>query len=97
MDTVLQIGRCTFDIHVQDVIGTLIVGATVVMLRPDGIMDLPYLAGILAEKDITYLFIVPTILNSMGQYFKETKNLGQIKSLRSICSGGLYSYIPYAK
>jgi acyl-coenzyme A synthetase/AMP-(fatty) acid ligase len=81
-------GRCTFDIHVQDVIGTLIVGATVVMLRPDGNMDLEYLAGILREKEISYMFIVPTVLNSLGNYFKENNSVTHVESLHSICSGG---------
>jgi non-ribosomal peptide synthetase component F len=61
-DTVLQMGRCTFDIHVQDVVGTLVLGALVVMLQPEGIMDLEYLATVLREKEITYIFTVPTVL-----------------------------------
>jgi non-ribosomal peptide synthetase component F len=97
MDTVLQIGRCSFDIHVQDVIGTLVVGATVVMLRPEGILDLVYLAGIIREKEITFLFIVPTVLNSIALYFKHNKSLAKLKSLRSICSGGLYSLYLHSK
>jgi non-ribosomal peptide synthetase component F len=87
-DTVLQMGRCTFDIHVQDVIGTLIVGATLVMLRPEGIMDLQYLAEVLRQKEITYMFIVPIVLNNLGNYFKENNLVAHIESLRSICSGG---------
>jgi len=81
-------GRCSFDIHVQDVIGSLIVGAAVVMLRPHGILDLQYLAGVLRQKEITYMFIVPTVLNSLGNYFKENDNVAHVESLRSICSGG---------
>ncbi|CAF4047999.1 unnamed protein product, partial [Adineta steineri] len=33
-DTVVQMTRCSFDIHVQEILGTLLVGGTLVMLHP---------------------------------------------------------------
>ena len=68
--------------------GTLLVGGTVVMLQPDGIMNLQYLGDVLRQKEVSYMFIVPTVLNSLGNYFKESNNAEKISSLRTICSGG---------
>ncbi len=47
--TILQMGRCSFDIHVQEILGTLMVGGTVVMLHPRGNIDFDYLSVTLTE------------------------------------------------
>ncbi|CAF0854016.1 unnamed protein product [Adineta steineri] len=41
-DIVAQTVRCSFDVHVVEIIGTLILGGTLIMLRPGGILDLKY-------------------------------------------------------
>ncbi|CAF4311925.1 unnamed protein product, partial [Adineta steineri] len=38
-DTVVQMTRCSFDIHVQEILGTLLVGGTLIMLHPGGTID----------------------------------------------------------
>jgi non-ribosomal peptide synthetase component F len=85
---VVQIARCSFDIHMQDIVGTLIVGATLVMLRPKGNMDYEYLAGVLREKRITYMHAVPTLISSFFYFLKENNHLFAVESLRSLCSSG---------
>ena len=47
--------RCTFDIHVQEILGTLMIGATLVMLRPRGNIDFDYLYAVLEQKQISYM------------------------------------------
>jgi non-ribosomal peptide synthetase component F len=79
---------CSFDNHVLSVLGTLMVGATLVMLRPDGNIDLQYLAEVLREKQITCMHAVPTLLNSLFDYLKEKTLISGVDSLRTICSGG---------
>ena len=39
-DTVVQMARCSFDIHVQEILGTLMIGATLVMLHPKELFNL---------------------------------------------------------
>ncbi|CAF4439736.1 unnamed protein product, partial [Adineta steineri] len=36
--------RCSFDIHVQEILGTLLVGGTLIMLHPGGTIDFDYLS-----------------------------------------------------
>ncbi|CAF0893972.1 unnamed protein product [Adineta steineri] len=43
-DTVVQMTRCSFDIHVQEILGTLLVGGTLIMLHLGGTIDLNYLS-----------------------------------------------------
>ncbi|CAF1557399.1 unnamed protein product, partial [Adineta steineri] len=38
-DTVVQMTRCSFDIHVQEIFGTLLIGGTLIMLHPGGTID----------------------------------------------------------
>jgi non-ribosomal peptide synthetase component F len=87
-DTILQMGRCSFDIHVQETMGTLMNGATVVMLRPRGNIDFDYLSAILLQKQITFIYTVPSLLQSIFSYLEETKKTDVVKYLRSVCTGG---------
>ncbi|CAF1459834.1 unnamed protein product, partial [Adineta steineri] len=103
-DTVVQIARCSFDVHVLDIIGTLIIGGTLIMLRPEGILDLEYFALVLKKKQITYIQAVPSLLRTFFTFLIETHQLIQAMHLRSVCSSGepctvdliklLTSYIP---
>ncbi|CAF1663903.1 unnamed protein product, partial [Adineta ricciae] len=87
-DTLLQMARCSFDVHVGDVIGTLIVGATLVMLHPDGHIDFEYLSQVLIDHQITYMEAVPTLLTSFFHYLEDNMCNSARRFLRSLCSGG---------
>ncbi|CAF4288730.1 unnamed protein product, partial [Adineta steineri] len=87
-DIIMQIARCSFDLHIQDVVGTLTTGATLVMLHPQGISDLTYLTDIIKKKSVTCFTCVPTILLHLFSFFQQSKNVTAVKSLRTICSGG---------
>jgi non-ribosomal peptide synthetase component F len=87
-DTVIQMSRCSFDIHVQEMWGTLINGATLVMLHPRGTMDFEYLSGVLERKQITYMHSVPSLLYQFFTYIQEHNNQQATQRLRSLCSSG---------
>ena len=85
--------RCSFDIHVQDIIGSLVVGATLIMLHPNGILDFEYLAQICKEKQITYMHSVPTLLNKFWKFLHSCGKTFHVNSLRSLCSIGRFFFI----
>ena len=87
-DTVLQMARCSFDIHLQDIMGTLVIGGTIIMLRPRGNIDFDYLARVLKEKQTSYVHTVPSLLYNFFTYLKETNRWNVINSFRSLSSGG---------
>ncbi len=89
-DTVVQMARCSFDIHVQEILGTLINGATIVMLRPRGTLDFEYLSTILHGKQITYINSVPSLFHSFFQYVEDCKRQNASEYLKRVCSGGMY-------
>jgi non-ribosomal peptide synthetase component F len=86
--TVLQMGRCSFDIHVQEILGTLMIGATVVMLRPRGNIDFDYLTKVLIKQQITFIYTVPSLFQSLFTRLTEINNMNAVKYLLSLCSGG---------
>ncbi|CAF4068351.1 unnamed protein product, partial [Adineta steineri] len=87
-DSVVQMTRCSFDIHVQEILGTLLVGGRLIMLHPGGTIDFNYLSGILQIKQITYLHTVPSFLHSFFIFIEQNKKVNAVKYLRSLCSIG---------
>jgi non-ribosomal peptide synthetase component F len=87
-DTVGQISRCTFDVHAQDIMGTLIIGGSLIMLRPGGILDFDYLSSVFKKKQITYIQTVPSLLRIFFTFLIETCKLTDITYLRSLCTSG---------
>lgn len=64
------------------------VGATLVMLHPDGILDFNYLSAILERKRITSIGSVATLYNSLVTFIKESTSQNAMKYLRSMISSG---------
>ena len=91
-DTVIQMARCSFDNHVQEIIGSLMIGATSIMLHPKGTIDFDYLVTTMINKQVTYMHSVPSLLRNLFTFIKETNNLYAIKSLRSLCTIGKYIF-----
>jgi non-ribosomal peptide synthetase component F len=87
-DTVIQMARCSFDNHVQEIIGSLMIGATSIMLRPRGTVDFDYLAATMVNKQVSYMHSVPSLLRNLFTFLKETNNLYSVKCLRSLCTIG---------
>jgi len=88
-DTIVQMVRCSFDTHIQDILGSLMIGATLIMLHPRGIMDFGYFSTALEKKQVTFINTVPSLFHSFFTFLKETNNSNAKKSLRSLCSGGM--------
>ncbi|CAF1473510.1 unnamed protein product, partial [Adineta steineri] len=87
-DTVIQMARCSFDNHIQEIIGSLIIGATIIMLRPRGTVELNYLAEIMKNKQVTYMHSVPSLLRNFFTFLKQNHYLHVVKYLRSLCTIG---------
>lgn len=87
-DIVGQISRCTFDVHAQDIMGILIVGGSLTMLRPGGMLDLEYLATVFRNKQITYIQAVPSLLRALFSFLTETNRQTHVTSLRSLGTSG---------
>lgn len=83
-DRVLQKTPITFDVSVWELFWPLMVGAQLVMARPDGHRDIAYLAGVIRARRITTLHFVPSMLELM----LDEIDWASLTSLRRVfCSG----------
>ncbi|CAF1292867.1 unnamed protein product [Adineta steineri] len=87
-DVVSQICAPTYDVHVMEIMGSLLLCATVVMLHPYGNMDFEYFAHTLQHKQITCLAPVPTFLNHLCDFLAHS-NRYSLSSVRSLCIGAI--------
>ena len=87
-DILIQMARCSFDIHVQEILGSLMIGATLIILHPGGTVDFDYLSEVLDKKEITYMHTVPSLLYSFFSFLQNSNNLYTLRHLRSLCSIG---------
>lgn len=83
----LQMASCSYDVHVQEILGALVVGATSVMFHPQGNMNLGYVMNVLNEKQITYMQTVPAYMNSLLAFLQED-NHATFDTLRTLDIGG---------
>ncbi|CAF1578626.1 unnamed protein product, partial [Adineta steineri] len=86
-DTVSQTCAPTYDVHVMETMGSLLLCATVIMLHPYGNMDFEYFAHTLQHKQITCLAPVPTFLNHLCDFLVHSSRYS-LSSVRSLCIGG---------
>ncbi|WP_067503788.1 amino acid adenylation domain-containing protein [Actinoplanes sp. TFC3] len=83
-DTVLQKTPDTFDVSVWEFFWPIMVGARMVIARPNGHRDNGYLAGLIAAEQVTTIHFVPTMLRS----FLNSRDAARATALRRIfCSG----------
>lgn len=87
-DIMAQLARCSFDIHLQEIFGSLMSGATLVMLRPRATIDFDYLSRTIKNKRITYICAVPSLLYRLFTFIETSDDTKCVTSLRSICSTG---------
>jgi hypothetical protein len=83
---------CSYDVHVEEIIGTLIIGSSIVMLSPEGNMTLDYLLMVLYEKQVSYMQTVPAYLNNMLDVLPK-HDRSKFKTLRTIDLGGKWFII----
>ena len=83
-DTVLQKTPFSFDVSVWEFFWTLLVGARLVMARPEGHRDPAYLIKTIRQENVTTMHFVPSML----QVFLEHAEVTQCSNLvRVVCSG----------
>ncbi|OBJ00378.1 non-ribosomal peptide synthetase [Mycobacterium sp. 1465703.0] len=83
-DRLLQVASPSFDVSMGEIFGTLIMGARLVIPRPDGLRDIGYLTELLAREGITSMHFVPSLLG----LFLSLPGVSQWRTLRRVPIGG---------
>ncbi|QLJ68053.1 amino acid adenylation domain-containing protein [Serratia marcescens] len=84
-DTVLQKTPFGFDVSVWEFFWPLMVGARLVMAKPEGHKDPDYLSRAIEQYGVTTLHFVPSMLQSFLADGQATTRCGQV--VRVMCSG----------
>lgn len=83
-DKVFQKTPLSFDACVWEFFAPLMVGGELVLAKPDGHRDIPYLLETIQQERITILQVVPTLLHLL----LEREGFKQCTSLRRVFCGG---------
>jgi non-ribosomal peptide synthetase component F len=78
----------TFNVHLLEIIGTLITGGQVILLHPNGNLNLNFFSETITHQQVTYLNIAPSLLPILIDYLRTTNNKECLKTLRSISFEG---------
>jgi amino acid adenylation domain-containing protein len=88
-DVVLQTTPVTFDIHIQETLGTLWLGGTLCLLRPKGNVDMNYYTMVIQRHQITLLIMVPALISVLIEHVHDSVHLRHsLVSVRRLCSLG---------
>ena len=82
--------QCSFDVHVKECLGTMMLGATLVLLHPNGNMDIDYLLKTVEQNHVTFFNIVPSLLTILCDHLVENDSFQRLSSIRSFGLLGLY-------
>ncbi|CAF1435179.1 unnamed protein product, partial [Didymodactylos carnosus] len=85
-DVVIQTTGCSWDIHLKEIVGTLLIGAQIVI--PKSSADMDYLTKLIQNRTATYIHTVPTFTNMLCEYLEKNMQFDRIKTIRSFCSIG---------
>ncbi|WP_322857669.1 non-ribosomal peptide synthetase [Mycobacterium shigaense] len=83
-ERLLQVASPSFDVSMGEIFGTLIMGAGLVIPRPDGLRDIGYLTELLRREGITSMHFVPSLLG----LFLSLPGVKQWRTLRRVPIGG---------
>ena len=84
--------QCSFDAHILECVGSMMLGATVVLLRPHGNVDLDYLSTTLQQHQVTFFAVVPSLMTAMFDHFVESNRWMRLSSVRSFGFLGTFTF-----
>ncbi len=83
-DRLLQSSSVSFDASLLDIFVTLLLGAQLVVPKPDAFGDIPYMADLINRHRVTVLHMVPSMLSTLLLL----PQVGEWRALRHVPVGG---------
>ncbi len=85
---VLQVATSSWILHITEISLPLAVGGTLVLLRPNGHLDINYFAQTLVHQQVTTLTIGTSIIRALTNYIEMSERLDLFTSVRNLCMTG---------
>ncbi|CAF4457467.1 unnamed protein product, partial [Didymodactylos carnosus] len=86
-DIFVQVTPCTFDMHVGDIFGSIMIGSSLIILRPNGNLDMAYLSHIIQTKQGTVIILLSSLIMLLCEYLQENNEKDCLKTLRVVFTG----------
>jgi acyl-coenzyme A synthetase/AMP-(fatty) acid ligase len=77
-DQVLQVAACTWAMHLIEIASSLVVGGTLVLLRPDGQLDMAYFSQTILRQQVTTLTMGPGIMRALTNHFEISQRFASV-------------------
>ncbi|CAF4210556.1 unnamed protein product [Rotaria sp. Silwood2] len=87
-DIFIQYAQCSFDVHIRECLGTLMIGGSLVLLHPQGNLDLEYFSLTLFRHNVTYFAGVPSFISFLCDYLEKVQQLGRLARIKVLTFGG---------
>lgn len=87
-DQNLQSASCSWILHLWEITSTLTIGGTLILLRPNGHLDMSYFSKTLFCQQVTALSTGPATIRALTHYLKESQRLETLRFMRNITTGG---------
>ena len=87
-DQVLQVTTCSWVSHLWEISVSLMVGSTLILMRPGGHLNIGYLAQTLFRQQVTTLTVNSALIRALGHYTEQSQRLETFKFMRKLYFGG---------
>ncbi|CAF1427213.1 unnamed protein product, partial [Didymodactylos carnosus] len=89
-DIVIQAAQCSFDVHLEDILGSISCGAQLVLLHSNGLLDLDYFSNTIRNNYVTHVDVVPEYANRLAEFWQNNLlyKTKQLDTIRCFILGG---------
>jgi non-ribosomal peptide synthetase component F len=85
---VLQVAASSSFLHALEIVLPLITGGTLVLLRPNGHLDMAYFSQTVEHQQVTTMTIGSDLIQTLIHYFEISQRSETFKSVRNVCMTG---------
>ena len=93
----LQVAACSWILHVSEILSALVVGGTLVLLRPNGHLDMAYFSETVLHQQATSITIGPGLIRTLTHYLETTQRFETFQFVRKLCVVGKCKYFIYSQ
>lgn len=91
-DQILQVSSCSWIPHMTEISMPLIMGGTLILLRPGGHLNIPYFCQTVFRQQVNTILIGPTLIRALTSYLEMSQQFEIFKFVRHVSVSGDYEF-----